>query len=150
VTDRGPSLLDSRLPLVLDTHVLIWLVFGGPMLGKRATEAIRQASSEDSVLLSAITPLEIGVLVSKNRIGLRQDALDWMRSALTLPGFCLIPMGPEIAIASTRVPWEMHPDPVDRILAATVRHLGAVLVTADRKLLEHADAKHFHALNARA
>jgi PIN domain nuclease of toxin-antitoxin system len=47
----------------------------------------------------------------------------------------LVSLDPEIAVASTRLPFEMHPDPADRILVATARHLGATLVTADQALL---------------
>jgi PIN domain nuclease of toxin-antitoxin system len=41
-------------------------------------------------------------------------------------------------VASTRVPWDTHSDPTDRILLATARHLDATLVTADGKLLDYA------------
>jgi len=149
VTDRGDLSTDAALPLLLDTHVLIWLVFGELMLGPHAKKAIQEAAFGGRALVSAITPWEIGVLVSKGRIDLRRDTLEWMRSALELPGFRFAEMSPEISIASTRLPWEMHADPADRILVATARHLGAVLVTADQKLLADAGKKHFHAMNAR-
>jgi PIN domain nuclease of toxin-antitoxin system len=42
----------------------------------------------------------------------------------------------------------MHPDPADRILVATARHLGATFVTADKALLEIAKNGHFRALDA--
>ncbi|MDE3149648.1 MAG: hypothetical protein KGL37_09290, partial [Acidobacteriota bacterium] len=44
----------------------------------------------------------------------------------------IAPLEPEIAVASTRLPWEMHPKPADRILVAAVRHLEAMLVTVDK------------------
>ena len=140
---EGPTLL-------LDTHALVWLMFGEPMLGPLANKSIQLASRTDRLLVSAITPWEIALLVSKRRIDLRQDVLEWLWSALKLPGVKLEPLSPEISVASTRLPWEMHADPADRILAATARHIGAVLVTADRKLLEYAEEKHFRALDAAA
>jgi PIN domain nuclease of toxin-antitoxin system len=147
---RSASSNDADLPLLLDTHVLVWLVLGEPMLGSRTKSTIARASLEGRILISAITPWEIGVLVSKGRIDLRRDALAWVRSALELPGVRFAELSPEISVGSTRLPWEMHGDPADRILVATARHLGAVLVTADRKLLADAGKKHFHAMNARA
>jgi PIN domain nuclease of toxin-antitoxin system len=72
----------------------------------------------------------------------------WMRDALALPGVHLVPLEPEIAVESTRLPFEMHPDPADRILVSTVRHLGATLVTADRALLEFARQGHFVGMDA--
>jgi len=119
------------------------------MLGSRTKSTIARASLEGRILISAITPWEIGVLVSKGRIDLRRDALAWVRSALELPGVRFAELSPEISVGSTRLPWEMHGDPADRILVATARHLGAALVTADRKLLGEAGKKHFHAMNAR-
>jgi PIN domain nuclease of toxin-antitoxin system len=62
----------------------------------------------------------------------------------------LAPLEPEIAVASTSLPFEMHSDPADRILVATARHLGATLVTADRALLDLASKGHFRAMDATA
>jgi PIN domain nuclease of toxin-antitoxin system len=141
----------ARKPrLLLDTHVLVWLMFGDAKLGAKAREAIHRACREDSASVSAITPWEIGVLVSKKRIDLYRDLLAWVREALALPGVTLAPLEPEIAVASTCLPWEMHADPADRILVATARHLGATLVTADGALLEFARQGHFVAMDAGA
>jgi PIN domain nuclease of toxin-antitoxin system len=136
--------------LLLDTHTLIWSINEGPKLGKRAKESIRVAGDEGRVLVSAITPWEVAMLVSKGRLTLGADVMDWVRDALTIPGLTLVPLEPEIAVASTRLPFEMHSDPADRILVATVRHLGATLVTADAALLKTAEKGHFRALNAEA
>jgi len=53
-------------------------------------------------------------------------------AVLATPGMRLAPLEPEIAVASTRLPWEMDPNPANRILVAAARHLGAMLVTADK------------------
>jgi PIN domain nuclease of toxin-antitoxin system len=74
--------------------------------------------------------------------------MQWLRTALAKPGVRLAPLEPEIAVASTCLPWEMHADPADRILVATARHLRATLITADRALLEYAGQGHFKALDA--
>lgn len=137
-----------RPALILDTHALIWLMFGDSKLGEKALAAIRRACAEDRAYVSAITPWEIGVLVSKKRIDLYRDVLVWIRDALSLPGIKLAPLEPEIAVDSTRLPWEAHGDPADRILAATARHLGATLVTADAALLEFAKQGNFVAMDA--
>jgi PIN domain nuclease of toxin-antitoxin system len=76
--------------------------------------------------------------------------MDWIKTALAVPGVRLIPLNVEIAVASTRLPFEMHADPADRILVATARHLGATLVTADGALLEFAKQGHFMAMDAAA
>ncbi len=141
----------TREPLlVLDTHVLVWLMFGDQKLGPKTRDAIRGACRENRTIVSAITPWEVGVLVSKKRIDIYKDVLDWVRAALGLGGVRLAPLEPEIAVASTRLPFEMHADPADRILVATVRHLGATLVTADAALLELAKQGNFVGMDAGA
>jgi PIN domain nuclease of toxin-antitoxin system len=136
--------------LLLDTHVLVRLTDGSRKLGEQAKEAIRLAYSEDRAVVAAITPWEIALLVSKGRLTLERDVLAWIHAALDVPGVRLAPLSAEIAVASTRLPWEMHADPADRILVATARHLGATLVTADRPLLEFARQGHFAGMDAGA
>lgn len=93
--------------------------------------------------MSAITPWEIALLASKKRIDLHRDPLEWLNATLHLA-----PIEPEIAVASTRLPFDIHSDPADRIIVATARHLGATLVTADQSLLELGKKGHFRVLNA--
>ena len=81
------------------------------------------------------------MLVSKGRLTLGQDVIQWL-VRLAVSGLRLIPPEPEIAVASTRLPFETHADTADRILVATARHLGATLVTADDPLLELARQGH--------
>ena len=140
----------ARELLLLDTHALLWSINEGPRLGQAAREFICIAGDEGRVLVSAITPWEIALLVSKGRLTLDSDVMKWVRGALAAPGVRLIPLEPEIAVASTRLPFEMHPDTADRILVATARHLGATLVTADWTLLELAGKGHFAGIDAAA
>jgi PIN domain nuclease of toxin-antitoxin system len=137
-----------RPPLLLDTHALVWLVFGMSALGSTAHNEIDLATQDEQLLVSAITPWEIGMLARKKKIELYRDPLDWVQAALSLQGVRLVPLSPEIAVSCNQLPFEMHADPADRILVATARHLGATLVTADRALLELAKGGHFAAMDA--
>jgi PIN domain nuclease of toxin-antitoxin system len=134
--------------LLLDTHTLIWSVENDPKLGPAVRQNLNIGARENRNLVSAITPWEIGLLVSKNRLSLGPDVMDWINEALAQPGVKLVGLEPEIAVSSTRFPFEMHPDPADRILVATARRLGATLVTADRLLLGLAEQKCFRAMDA--
>ena len=149
MTASAVLVAEEQSPLLLDTHVLVRLTDGNQKLGVRAREAIRLAYSEDRAVVSAITPWEIALLISKGRLTLERNVLTWIHAALAVPGVRLTPLEPEIAVASTQLPWEMHPDPADRILVATERHLGATLVTADQALLDFSAKGHFRALDAR-
>lgn len=134
--------------LLLDTHTLLWMVEKHPRLGAGAAGAMNRAGREDRLSISAITLWEIGLLASKKRIDLHRDVMEWVHEVLALPGLSLVQLLPEIAVTSTRLPFEMHPDPADRILVATARRFGATLVTADRALLDLAGSGRFKAMDA--
>jgi PIN domain nuclease of toxin-antitoxin system len=134
--------------LLLDTHVFVWLLAGNERLGGQARQDIEQAAEANQLYLSAISPWEIAMLVSKGRLILDQDVGEWMEAALALPGIRLVPLLPKISVASIRLPGGMHADPADRIIAATARHLAATLVTADGLLLNYGAEGHLRVMNA--
>ena len=63
--------------------------------------------------------------------------------------FELAALDPAIAVASTRLPGQLHGDPADRLLAATARQLNLALVTADEKLLAYGAQGHLAVISAR-
>jgi PIN domain nuclease of toxin-antitoxin system len=142
VTDRMAG------AVLLDTHVLVWLVAGDTRLSLPARQRIEEAAQRNAAWVSAITPWEIGMLVAKDRLALTQDAQEWMEQVLALPGLRLAPLEPAIAVASSRLPGDPHGDPADRIIVATARHHGATLITADDKLLAYGTAGHVKVLSA--
>lgn len=70
----------------------------------------------------------------------------WFERLLRVPGAYLAPMPPEVLIASSELPGDLHKDPADRILAATARRYGYRLMTRDRPLLSYAAAGHLQAI----
>lgn len=99
-------------------------------------------------MLSVISVWEVALLDAKGRITLSMDCAAWVRQALATPGLTLAPLTPEIAIQSTRLPGILHGDPADRLIVATARAHGAVLMTKDRKLLAYGRAKHVRVISA--
>ena len=134
--------------VLLDTHVWVWLLNGDRKLNPKALKAIEQSLADEAVLLSAISPWEVAMLVSKGRLTLDRDVGEWVSAAVSITGIRVEPITPEIAVASTRLPGAIHPDPADRLIAATARHLGALLITDDRLLLNYGAARHLKALKA--
>jgi len=134
--------------VLLDTHAWVWLLNGSARLGPRARKAIQRSLAEEAVLISAISPLEVAMLVAKGRLVLDRDVGEWVDAALSLPGFRLEPISPEVAVASTRLPGVLHSDPADRMIAATVRHLRSTLITADQLLLDYGKGGHIKTLKA--
>ena len=134
--------------VLLDTHVWVWLLNGDQKLNPKALRAIEKSLSEEAVLLSAISPWEVAMLVNKGRLTLDRDVGEWVNTAASIPGIRIEPITPGIAVASTRLPGNIHPDPADRLIAATARHLGAILITDDQLLLDYGAARHLKALKA--
>lgn len=134
--------------VLLDTHVLIWLLNGDRTLSPGVVTVIERAARQGTVFVSAITPWEIAMLVAKRRLTLARDVQEWVDEALRQPGVALAPLDPAIAVASTRLPGTIHGDPADRLIVATARHLETLLITADERLLAYGAAGHAAVLNA--
>ncbi len=64
-----------------------------------------------------------------------------MEQALGYPGVQLIPLSPEVAIESTRLPGDFHRDPADQIIVATARIFDCPLLTLDEKILGYPHVK---------
>jgi PIN domain nuclease of toxin-antitoxin system len=135
---------------LLDTHVWLWFALGdAERLAAPVRKKIVAATHGGSLAVSAISLWEIGMLEVKGRIVLGMPCEKWVATALALPGLRLIGLEPEIAVASSRLPGEMHGDPADRILAATARARDAVLATADERLVEYGKAGFMRVLDVR-
>jgi PIN domain nuclease of toxin-antitoxin system len=129
-------------PLLLDTHCWIWLQSGQvEKFSSESVKRIRQAASVGMLRVSIISVWEVALLESKRRIQLDMDCMGWVSQALKTPGLTLIPLTPEIAVESTRLPGSLHSDPAERILVATARHIGARLMTRDQQLLKYKHAR---------
>ena len=130
-------------PLVLDTHVWIWVMEGVESRLSAATVAfLEDAGGRSGLAISAVSVWEVAMLEAKGRISLSRSIDEWTKAALTAPGVRLVELSPEIAIESTRLPGDLHGDPADRMIIATTRILGGTLVTCDRYIVEYGSGGH--------
>jgi PIN domain nuclease of toxin-antitoxin system len=135
--------------LLLDTHVWIWLMTGEPgRLSPDALGPIEVAKDRGDVHIAAISLWEVAMLESRGRLRLSMDCLAWIRAALTAPGVDLVPLTPEVAVASAYLPGEFHGDPADRLLVATARTHDLILVTKDERILTYGSAGYVAVLAA--
>ena len=70
--------------ILIDTHILIWMITASDKLSKEAVELIQQAVPERRMLLSAISLLEITMLVQKKRLQFSTPVRMWLERALTM------------------------------------------------------------------
>ncbi len=134
--------------ILIDTHVLIWLVNGDRRLGVEAREAIDAGAAAGRVRVSAIVPWEIALLARKGRIVLGSPAETWIATALATPGVVEAPIDAEISVGAAMLPDPFHADPADRFLVATARIRDWRLLTADRAILAYGAAGHVQATDA--
>lgn len=118
--------------ILLDTHVLVWMVGEPSRLSRAATGAIRAAQGQGGVGVSAITLWELASLVARGRIQAYGTVDASIR--LLIEGVVVQPITPEIAALAAQFPDTFPKDPADRLIAATARAEGIGLITGDEKL----------------
>lgn len=124
--------------IVLDTHVLVWLMQGEERFGRGSRRLADRAFRENHLAVSAISFWEVAMLQRKDRLELVQPAGEWRRQVIDM-GICEIPVTGEIGIAAAELS-DFRPDPADRIIAATACLQRATLLTADEQILAWAGA----------
>ena len=129
-------------PLVWDTCAAIW-ISDQAELAQPALDLLASAHREGAPsYVSPITAWEVGLLASRGRLQLQIAPERWFAKLFDIPGVKLAPMPPELLIASSFLPGRPPRDPADRIVAATARDLGAMLITRDRVLLAYGKQGH--------
>jgi len=113
--------------LLLDTHAVVWWVFGNRRLSASARTAIERTAE---VFVSAVSAYEIA---RKHAAGRWPDAAAIahdVAGVLLAEDFVALPVTLAHAEAAGRLP-PRHRDPFDRLLAAQALREGLTLVSAD-------------------
>ncbi len=123
--------------IVLDTHV--WKMYvDGERFARRVLRRIDGAAATGRLYIAAITIWEIAMLVHKGHLRLGLPTMEWVTRAINGSRVVVQPLEPTVAVDSMEL-GVFHGDPADRMIVATTRHLGGVLVTKDGKILDYAD-----------
>jgi len=119
--------------ILLDTHVVVWLLTSPDRISKAAVEAIAASGAKGRrPAVSSASVFEIAYGASRGRIQLhiaRSGFLDRLRAT-----FDLRPVTEAIAFQAGTLPDPFHGDPMDRIIAATAIVEDYVLLTIDGKI----------------
>jgi PIN domain nuclease of toxin-antitoxin system len=125
-------------PVLLDTHVWVWLIEGRAGVRPDAVELMERAGEESFLRVSAISAWEVSMLEARGRLRFDVPCEEWVEQGFGLPGLSLMPLTPSICVRSSRLPGNFHGDPADRLIVATARELGALLLTRDDQILHYA------------
>lgn len=115
--------------MLLDTHVLLWLLDDSPRLGRRAAEAIATAPT---ALVSSVSHVELRIKQMIGKVRLPDDFV----AAVREQGLQGLSFTEAHADALPRFETLARHDPFDRMLLAQAVVEGVPFATADRRLLD--------------
>lgn len=125
------------MKLLIDTHILVWLVQNPKEISRREMQALRRAVG--STYVSAVSLLEIRIKFEKlARLNKRarypdpEKAYEFARAG----GYHIEPLTPELCVASLRNRVD-HRDPFDELLLIHAEQLGARILTRDDEMSAH-------------
>ena len=115
--------------VLLDTHVLIWMMTVPERLGPVATSLVDDEDTE--LVLSAASTWEIAIKHSIGRMQLPDEPERLMPVVMRESGIDSLPVEHRHALRVARLPLH-HRDPFDRLLIAQAQLEEIPIVTADR------------------
>ncbi len=116
--------------VLLDTHILLWVMQGSAQLGPQARTVIDDA---DEVYVSSVSLWEASIKAALGKLKVDMDLLDSrLRETAMLP----LPMTWGHAAALRKLP-RLHGDPFDRMLVAQAVSEPMQLLTRDAALVAY-------------
>ena len=127
--------------ILMDTHVWLWWEFNPDFIPTQVVCALDEAESCHELFVSAVSVWEIATKVALGKLELPCSAREWVDETSRAGTLTILPLTPDVALASAELPSPFHRDPADRLIVAQARRRRATLVTADRKILAYPHVK---------
>ena len=132
------------MTLLLDTHVWFWALESPDKIGRKCRASLE--STENVLVVATISTVELGQLVSTEKIRFKSTLESWVRRGTESLGMRATELSHAIALLAYSLPGVFHKDPADRILVATAIHHGYTIVSANERILAY---PHVMSMNAR-
>jgi len=116
------------MKLLLDTHILIWLIDGNQKLNQTSRQAIEDESNSLHLSIASLWEIAIKTSLGKLELGI---PLEQILTNFILPsGIEILPIHlPHLLVLQT-LPFH-HRDPFDRLLISQAKSESLILVTED-------------------
>lgn len=121
--------------MLIDTHILLWFLFGDTKLNKDDIEKIMREGEKRNLHISAVSIWEIAMLHKQQRITLHHPIEKWVQMATQ--GIKVLPITTDIALESVHLPHFSHQDPADRMIVETARILDLELLSKNQKIIDY-------------
>lgn len=119
--------------LLLDTHVLLWLLVDPTQFPTPTLSTIRDPHNE--LLISSASTWEIATKHRLGRLGQAQAVIDGYAAHLEVLGATELPITGRDALTAGQMTWD-HQDPYDRMLVAQAMIRSLELVTKDDEITD--------------
>ncbi|MCL2010696.1 MAG: type II toxin-antitoxin system VapC family toxin [Synergistaceae bacterium] len=119
--------------VLLDTQMLIWLLFWPEILPRKAREIIGE--EENDLCFSPVSLWEVSIKRSQNKPGFQLNAR-LMQENLLEKGCLEVPITSSHTITAGELP-VLHKDPFDRLLISQAMVENLFLLTSDKKIAEY-------------
>ena len=121
--------------ILLDTHVLLWMVSSPGKLSRAAVREIRKAQREGGCAIASISLWELALLFATGRLRASGTIEASIREIVDSATASILEITSEIAGLAMAFPETYPKDPGDRLIGATARALGIRLITQDERIL---------------
>ncbi|MEY2607215.1 MAG: hypothetical protein QOH31_5059, partial [Verrucomicrobiota bacterium] len=105
----------------------------------KASEAIRRASQETGIAISAITLWELAWLATHDRLNITGTVEAFVEQIVSRTA--IRPISVKIAVLANQLPANYSGDPCDRLIGATALAEGIALITKDSKIRARKEIK---------
>lgn len=123
--------------LLLDTHILLWVLEADPNLSPKAGDLIRNTTNE--VFVSTISLFEIAIKTKIGKLNTHRAPSEIVQEMTRVLAIQLLPILPYHLDIYSLIPlYEDHRDPFDRLLLATALAENLTLISDDRKFERYA------------
>ena len=130
--------MPSADTIILDTHVWLDIAFGRGRIATRIMRKVDAAATDGALYIAAISCWEVAMLVQGGKVRVNGPVIQWLTRTLHVTRTAVAAFEPAIAVDAVELPAWDHRDPANRIIVATARHLGGLLVTRDSGILAYA------------